>query len=96
MTDKTETPAFLGLVAHGIFAAVEDASFEGSDGVVKRSKLLLHDPVGFSYLEIYGMGDDAVELSAQGKTYSIGDRCAVRVRTSKSGALMYERFVPAG
>lgn len=92
MADIKNTPAVTGLLVHGQFAKVEDASFAGNDGQVSRSRLVIHDPMGLRYFDIFAMNETAPLLMGAASVYSPGDPVTVRVRTTKSGGLVFEGF----
>lgn len=86
--------AYAGLLVIGQFAKLVDASFKGATGErVERSVLTVHDSVGMQYVEIGAVGNEAAVMAADLRNLVVGDRLAVRVRVSKSGALAYVGLV---
>jgi len=89
----TEIKNASGLMVVGSFAKVEDGSFAGTEGQVRRTVLTVHDAVGLSYLTVNAMNDDAARLAAESASYKPGDPVVVRVKVAKSGSLTFVGYV---
>lgn len=78
-----------GLVVHGQFAKIEDGSFDGDKGSVKRQVATLHDPINLQYIKIGALNDDAARMAADLRNIAPGTPVVVSVRVSSSGSLLY-------